>query len=538
MEHGQKVEYVVDDPALLTALSALDFSGLRGPAMDALSATKRWLTIGVTVSPFFKVRNLIRDSVQAIGTGSGMSYNPAKNLSEGFKLTNRKTPEQAYVSALAGGGLIRFGTMLEGNDASRVRRLIDHGVDPSTILDTPGKVKAFYQKWLEPAVSVYEELGQRGEEINRMALYDQLIKQGKGHAEASLMARDLMDFSMQGSFTTIRFLTQVVPFMNARLQGMYKLGRAAKEDPARFAIVTGAVALMSLSLLAAYGDDDDWKRREDWDRDNYWWFKFGGEAFRIPKPFEIGAIATLAERGAEWMFDDEMNGERFRAAVVRVLGDQLSMNPVPQLVKPIIDIYSNKDSFTGRYIESQGMENLQAEYRYRGSTSMAARGISSAVGGALSPVQIDHLVRGYFSWLGAFAVGTADMAVRSVSDEPSRPASDTWKTLTGGMAQSLEGAPSRYVTRMYEQAKVIEEAYGTWRQLQKEGRSEQAAQYFDANQETISRYRGIERAKRVNSRINNQIRNIERSHLLSPEEKRERINQLRRQSERLAREAA
>jgi hypothetical protein len=70
MEHGQKVEYVVDDPALLTALSALDFSGLRGPAMEALSATKRWLTIGVTASPFFKVRNLIRDSVQAIGTGT------------------------------------------------------------------------------------------------------------------------------------------------------------------------------------------------------------------------------------------------------------------------------------------------------------------------------------------------------------------------------------------------------------------------------------------------------------------------------------
>lgn len=62
------------------------------------------------------------------------------------------------------------------------------------------------------------------------------------------------------------------------------------------AYVTGAVAMASLALLAAYGDDDDWKRREDWDRNNFWWFKVGGIAFRIPKPFELGAIGTLAER--------------------------------------------------------------------------------------------------------------------------------------------------------------------------------------------------------------------------------------------------
>jgi hypothetical protein len=276
MENGKKVDYAIDDPYLLTALTALDFSGMRGPVMDALSTTKRWLTVGVTFSPYFKVRNLVRDSVQAIATGPGLSYNPLKNVAEGARLTARN--RQEYVSALAGGGVIRFGTMLEGNDASRVKKLIGMGVKPETILDTPEKVQALTGK-LRKALDAYNELGNRGEEINRLALYHQLMKQGKSHAEASLMARDLMDFSMQGSFTTIRFLTQVVPFLNARLQGLYKLGRAAKEDPARFSIVAGAAALASLALLAAYSDDDDWKKREDWDRDNYWWFKFGGIAY-------------------------------------------------------------------------------------------------------------------------------------------------------------------------------------------------------------------------------------------------------------------
>jgi hypothetical protein len=63
--------------------------------------------------------------------------------------------------------------------------------------------------------------------------------------------------------------------------------------------------------LLAYKDDDDWKKREDWDRDNYWWFKIGDTAYRIPKPFEIGAIGTLAERSLELMISDEMTGKRF-----------------------------------------------------------------------------------------------------------------------------------------------------------------------------------------------------------------------------------
>ena len=48
---------------------------------------------------------------------------------------------------------------------------------------------------------------------------------------------------------------------------------------------------------------------------------------------------------------------------------------------------------------------------------MVARGLSTASGGAASPVQIDHMIQGYFGWLGATAVGAADALVRSVSKE-------------------------------------------------------------------------------------------------------------------------
>ena len=110
---------------------------MRNPVMNAISAMKPVLTIGVTASPFFKVRNLIRDSVQAIGT-ENLSYNPAKNIVQGWALTDPKN--DAYFRLLAGGGAIHFGTMYEGSEAKGVQSLVESGVAAATILNDEHKV--------------------------------------------------------------------------------------------------------------------------------------------------------------------------------------------------------------------------------------------------------------------------------------------------------------------------------------------------------------------------------------------------------------
>lgn len=529
-----KVEYKVEDAAVMEAITGLEYAGIRGPIMDILAKPKHWLTIGVTASPFFKVRNLIRDSLQAIGT-SDLSKNPIANVVEGMKLTNRQ--RQEYVSALAGGGLIRFGTMLENNEAARTRQLIKNGAKDGHILDGEPAWRKAYDKWFEPAISAYNELGNRGEEINRMALYDQLRKKDVDHATASLMARDLMDFSLQGSFQTIRFLSQVVPFFNARLQGMYKLGRATKENREQMAFVIFASALAGLGLMAlAAGDEDKWKkwkRREEWDKASYWWFEFGGMEFRIPKPFELGAVAHIAERTVEAMFDNERDvGKRWAQAMLDLGKNQLAMNPVPQAFKPIIDLYANKDSFTGRPIETMAMQRLAPTERYTAATSMPARGLSSAIGGALSPVQIDQLVRSYFGWFGATVVGAADMLTRAVNDEPTRPALDYFKFASGGMVKEDETS-SRYVTQMYEQAAELEQAYATYNRMRKEGRLDEAKEYAEDNADKLKAYRSVEAVKKQEKQINERIRMIERSEL-HPAEKRIKIRELKRKQSEIA----
>jgi hypothetical protein len=221
------------------------------------------------------------------------------------------------------------------------------------------------------------------------------------------------------------------------------------------------------------------------------------------------------------------------------------MNPVPQMVKPILDVYANKDSFTGRAIESTGMERLKAAYRFKAGTSMTARAISTAANEAagligaetLSPVQVDHLLRGYFGWLGSFVVGAGDVLARPLAGEPGRPDSDIWKAATGGMVSDLRDAPSRYVTQMYQQANEIEKAYATWRDLLKQGKVDDAADFFAENRRDIVKHKIATRLKDAEGKINQQVQAVERSDMAGSD-KRALIRDLLARKDRIARPLA
>ena len=543
---GQERKFAVSDPHVFDAVTALEYAGL-GPWAKPLVTAKHWLTIGVTANPTFKLRNLMRDSISAIGQAS-LSYNPAKNVLQGWGSTAKESETRAHM--LAAGGMIRFGSMLDGQHSQRAQDLINSGVDPAMILDNDDKIKTFWKRYVHPALAAYNELGDRTEQVNRAALYDQLRARGMDHMEASYWARDMMDFSMHGKWTAIRGLTQVLPFMNARLQGLYKLGRAGKDDIRRLGTVLSAVSLFSLGLLfAAKGDDDDWKdwqARTEADRNNYWWFKVGGHAFRIPKPFEIGAVGTIAERGYEIMTDDEMTPKRFGKVMSQIVLSQLSMNPTPQLFKPMMDIYANRDAFTGADIEGSGMEKLRKEDRYDERTSEVAR----LLGGlglpdptqlmmgrwdTLSPKQVDYLARGYFSWLATATTVALDFGIRPMLDRGERPAmrlKDAF--IVGNFAEELPANGSRYVQRMYDQAKEIEEAYNSWHSRLKTGDQAGAQEVLEAERGKIALHGQVEMVKRATSLVNVQIRKVEADKALSAEEKRIRLDALYARKNQLA----
>lgn len=523
MEVHGKVHYAVSDPYVMEAITALDYAGSTGPGVEIMSAFKRALTAGVTASPIFKIKNLIRDSVASMAI-SPLSKNPIKNVAQGSAIMFDKKG-QDYASLLASGGIIRFGTMLDGNRSTHLQKLINSGVDKNTIVTSWEHIKDKFQV----ALDKYNEVGDISEGANRAALYKQMKADGKSHAEAAFAARDLLDFSMGGTMGAVRYLTTVVPFMNARIQGLYKLGKGAKEDPAKFATIVAGVALGSLSLMMQYKDDEDWKKREDFDRDNYWWFKANGTAYRIPKPFEVGAIGTLAERGAELFVNDEMSGKDFANRLGAMVYGTFNFQPVPQMFKPMINLYANKDSFTGRPIEGMDMEKLDRSARHSDKTTEIARfigGASDSIPLAPSPLQVDHMVKAYFGWLGTSIITAADFGIRPLMNRPERPSRTLKDTfLVGAFAEKLPSASSKYTTLLYDQAKEVESAYATYRQMVAEGDTDGAVKYAAKHEADLATYKTVSQTKKRLSELNSQSKEIGRSSM-TPEEKRKYMDEI------------
>jgi hypothetical protein len=547
MVNGQPQYFKVNDPLLLDAISAIGYLGPKSKFLDVARGFKNILQFGVTLSPAFKVNNLIRDSVSAMAV-TELNKNPIANVLNGISIFNKDDP--TYISALAGGAIFNFGTAYEGDQSKLIKRLIEKGVDRDTILDTESRIK----KGLRTAWDKYQEWGNASESANRLALYQQLKDQGMSHLEATYKARDLLDFSMQGSWPAFRLVTQVVPFMNARIQGLYKLGRdgviptsrvlynvatgqeiegSDKQKALAFSIVTGAVTMASMMLYLAFKDDEEYKKRDEWDRDNFWWFKLPGMevALRVPKPFEIGAFGTLTERVLEQVFDEGAEGKQFTSSIARMLGDTFALNPTPQIFKPLLDLYANKDSFTGAPIETAGLERLSKQERTLDTTSELAKalgGLSSILPEKfeLSPVQVDYAIKGYFGWLGGAASTISTYAVMPFK-EGEYPDAKWIDRASLGLAKDLPANQAKYVTSFYENAKEINQAFADMRHYAEVGDAAKVEEIISERGDKIALAKFYDKTSKNMSEIRKQIRVIMADPTMSGAEKREEIDRMK-----------
>jgi len=557
MEKGKETFYRIDDEFLLTSLSAVAQMPSYGWGMDIMRGFKTTLTRFISLSPTFKINNLIRDSIQSIGL-SELSRNPIGNVMQGWRAYKTERAE-----ALAGGGLFAMGNAFDGDQSASVKRLLKTGVNKADILDTPEKVASFFGKMQDK----YDEVSDASENANRLALYQQLRAKGASHLEASYAARDLQDFSLQGSWSAIRYAAQVLPYFNARLQGLYKLGRdgldptiqvltgkasdTERQKAAKFATVTGAVVAVAMILYLSQKDDEDWKKREDWDRDAFFWFKIPGTqtAVRIPKPFEMGAIATLVERFTEQMADSSVEGKVFAKRLGAVFHDTFAVNPIPQAIRPLYDIARNKDGFTDRPIESMGMERISVENRVSPGTSAAAVALgtvnslfaefaSKATGGAistqstqLSPIQYDYLLKGYLGWVGTVIQTASNVAATPFKDG----ASSRYERIddflvVGNYVKTVPQSQSRYVTSFYENAKDIATATSDVSHFLNSGQLEKAKEAFVEKSDKIALAKLYTKGTNMMSTIGKQVRIVEDDPKMSGAEKRleiERLQQLR-----------
>lgn len=545
LRDGKKVWYDIDDDLVFRALTSLKETGMNNGMMRVMRSFKRVFTSFTTASPQFIAANLIRDSLQASALAD-MKLNPVANAITGIYGFSDKNKNKRRM--VASGGAFSFGHIY-GNDPDAIKSTIEREFNKTEhLVKSPNDVKRLMKKYWDK----YQGVSNRAENANRIAIYEKAIKDGKTHQQASFESRDLMDFSSRGDWVAVRILTDVVPFLNARLQGLDKIyrsgvkptanviksafgvGKASKSDKmaaARFNTVLGAVSIAAMALYMANKDDEDFKEIEDWERDTYFHIKIGDAFYKIPKPFEVGALATLSERLLEQIVDDKVNGAKFGERFGHMMLQTFAFNPLPQMVKPMVDLYANKNSFTGRDIESMGMRNVSPENRMRGGTTQISKtlskGLSKAFGSdsglVMSPVQIDFLIQQYTGWVGATAVSTLDTLVN-----PEVKPAKNWSEYQPfrRFYTELPSQYSKYTTQFYDNLVRSRRVYNDVKFYMAAGEYEQAKGLIQENKTLWTARKSMNRTQRKISAINAKIRMIRNNNRMSPQAKREDLRLL------------
>jgi hypothetical protein len=293
-----------------------------------------------------------------------------------------------------------------------------------------------------------------------------------------------------------------------------------------------------MALYGMFKDDEDFQRREDWDRDNFWWFKIGETQFRIPKPFEIGAFGTIAERTYEQLADESVEGKVFGQRMNSILMDTFSLNPVPQMMKPLIDIYANKDSFTGAPIESAGMERLSKQERINDKTS----GVAIALGGisegaskvltfnpdaqGISPVQMDYFIKAYLGWLGSTAVATADRASEPFQ-EGTKVHPPVIDTLALGFIKTEPQTQSKYMTQFYQNNARLQSALADMRHYAEIGDMDKLTTILEEKGNDIALAKVYDKSTKQLADLRKVSRQIENMKDMDADDKRTEINRIK-----------
>lgn len=467
---GRAEYYRVEDPLLLRSLTAFK-PRMPGWFMKPLIWAKRVLTAGATGTAEFVGANFIRDSLEGWMVADDR-LRPVVDSMRGALAalkSDERTRELMMAGAYFAHGQI-YGHDPDATAAALRRSLRSHGVankDLESFIGTIARGPAWlWDRW------TYVQSGV--EHGTRRALQDAALAAGKSRKQAAFEAKDLLDFSMRGDSEFIAFFTDVVPFLNARLQGLYKLGRSAHRNRRQMAMRGGTLATATLALLAwnLIAHQEGYDELEEWDRDMYWHIG-PGTAYhvRIPKPFELGLVfGTAPERGARALLNlaGSEAGDSARQtwqAVLHALSETLAVNPVPQALAPIVEQVANRSFFTGRPIENLSDQKLLPEARaewYTSATMKLAPGwLSNATG--MSPKRLEHLWRGYTAGLGGYALAMSDWLVRRAQDEPWRPGMHLRDVpLVGRFARG--DAPPRstsYQTEFYRLKQRAEQIEGT-----------------------------------------------------------------------------
>jgi hypothetical protein len=463
---GEEHYAVVNTEETLGIPSDLLVRGLEGiptmlpTAVRLMGIPARLLRRTIVASPVYMARQLFRDSLAATMT-SGVDGMPVLNA---LRQIGKSHPlNKSGVT----GGQVFTGT---SEDMSRLLAEMQSGKSG----------------WTQ-ALSKLEAMSMEVDAAGRRAQYNSYIQQGLSEMEAEYMALDSMNFSKRGISPSMHYLSTLIPFFNAQIQGLdvlYKAftGKMPMDEKlkiqeklfARGAMLAG----MTLAYAAAMQDDEGYKNATPEQKYGNWFVYVPGikEAVRVPIPFELGYVFKAIPEAIVNIAMNKDGAEEaqkaFKQIALQIIPGGTSW-AIPQAVKPLIEVGLGKSFYTGQDLETAKEQRLDPGMRYRDNTSEAAKFVGQMLN--ISPIKMEALINGYTGTMGLALLQALNFAMPATGPEAAFKRLSE-QPVIGPLFQPTDAGG--IINATYDRVEEINRAKASYEKLLAENQPAQAQAYL------------------------------------------------------------
>jgi hypothetical protein len=435
---GQEQYYDMEDPMFMEAFQGLESVSI--PTIRWMAKMADILRSSVVLNPLFALSQVPQDSFAAMFSSG---------LKPQFALTIPVRAVKEFIQTLRGKStaheeLKNFGVVGVRDFSSAMVRLdteIAAGLKPAKGLW--GKVK-----------DQLSHFAMASDNAVRQATYTAALDQGLSKAEALEKAFEIFNVRRRGTSKMLSLAGQVIPFFNAYLAAQnvaYRtitgVGTSPTQRDAAYKVLFGTTAsVFALSVLYAMmnGDDEDYMSKPTPTRDRL--LMIPGTGMSIPLRADLYALPKVVAEHTYMILTDKgySDGAKFRASLKSLLATSiLSPTPVPQAVKPLAEVLTNYDFFQQKPLVGTYQKKKEIERQFDDNTSELAKVIGRA--DVISPIAVDHLVRGLFGSAGGLVLYATNPFLWHVTS-PNTPRPSV------SMQDALATIPnaSGFVTKEYE----------------------------------------------------------------------------------------
>ena len=364
-----------------------------------------------------------------IATGRHVFTNPADYLGEfDMEAGVWNTPKGPKGAALTK----RWGRRL-GAPGSRIEK---------TVMPEPVELALDYAS---AAWNSYEDLRDRSEMASRMAVYDRTFAATGSEAQAALDGLEIMNYGRRGSSSMLNAIMAGVPFMSGTIQGTDVVYRTlfghpdvagATHSPRTLDEIRNRAWIRAMTLMGigfTYAmlkvGDDEYESEDEIIKMNNWMIPLVGTDLdvKIPTAFTIGSLfKVLPEALVRYSLEEGYDFDDLKQEGRDQLARNLDVHLVPQVVRPLMNAWANKDEFQREKIVPTWLEDMPAELQKTKSTSATADAIAQSFGwvpeclggGVLgSPMIMENLIRQYFGTAGLYVSMIIDKLIGAVAED-------------------------------------------------------------------------------------------------------------------------